>query len=165
MFTNLCYLFDNLIINVCDFPFLFKGLQKDIEDAEKVLDSIEAGDKLKDAMSRRHLGDVEAGVSNIKKKKLEKDYAIELIDADRLINKLKRLERLRKEILELNQSTISEIRSYQKPPPAVHQIMIAVYLLLNYREKELKVYLHPFYSELRKYFNLRLAAYNSKVLS
>ena len=90
-------------------------------------------------MSRRHLGDVEAAVNNIKKKKLEKDYALELIDADKLMNKLRRLERLRKEILELNQSTISEIRSYQKPPEAVHQVMIAVYLLLGYKEKELKV--------------------------
>ena len=116
-----------------------EGLQKDIEEAEKVLDHIEAGERLRDAMSRRHLSDVEGAVSNIKKKKYEKDYAIELINADKLINKLKRLERLRKEILELNQSTIMEIRSYQKPPPAVHEVMIAVYLLLGYKEKELKV--------------------------
>ena len=124
-----CYIY-----HVC-----FLGLQPDIDDAEKVIDNIEAGEKLKDAMSRRHLGDVEAAVSNIKKRKLEKDYAVELLDADKLMNKLRRLERLRKEILELNQSTISEIRSYQNPPPAVHQVMIAVYLLLGYKEKELKV--------------------------
>ena len=115
-------------------------MQKDIEDAENVLDTIEAGERLKDAMARRHLGDVEASVNNIKKKKLEKTYALELIDADKLMNKLRRLERLRQEILELNQSTISEIRSYQKPPEAVHQVMISVYLLLGYKEKELKVY-------------------------
>ena len=114
-------------------------MQKDIEDAERVLDTIEAGEKLRDAMSRRHLGDVEAAVNKIKKKKLEKEYALELIEADKLMNKLRRLERLRREILELNQSTISEIRSYQKPPEAVHQVMIAVYLLLGYKEKELKV--------------------------
>eukprot|EP00794_Sanderia_malayensis_P004876 gene4876-5515_t len=117
-----------------------KGLKPDIEDAEKVLDNVEAGEKLRDAMSRRHLGDVEAAVNNIRRKKYEKDYALDLIDADKLMNKLRRLERLRKEILELNQSTIMEIRSYQKPPPAVHEIMIAVYLLLGYKEKELKVW-------------------------
>ena len=132
MVTFSCYI--NRVIFV-----IFLGLQPDIDDAEKVIDNIKAGEKLKDAMSRRHLGDVEAAVSNIKKRKLEKDYAVELLDADKLMNKLRRLERLRKEILELNQSTISEIRSYQSPPPAVHQVMIAVYLLLGYKEKELKV--------------------------
>ena len=114
-------------------------MQKDIEDAERVLDTIEAGEKLRDAMSRRHLGDVEAAVNKIKKMELEKEYALELIEADKLMNKLRRLERLRREILELNQSTISEIRSYQKPPEAVHQVMIAVYLLLGYEEEELMV--------------------------
>ena len=128
------------VIHVCSYCFTFAvELQKDIGDAEGVLDTIEAGERLKDAMGRRHLGDVEAAVNSIKKKKLEKTYAMELFEADKLINKLRRLERLRQEILELNQSTISEIRSYQKPPEAVHQVMISVYLLLGYKEKELKV--------------------------
>ena len=97
-------------------------------------------------MSRRHLKDIESSADNIKKKGYQKEYAIELIDAEKLANKLRRLERLRKEILELNQSTISEIRSYQKPLPAIHNVMIAVYMLLGYKENELKV------SKIRSYF-------------
>ena len=129
----------NKILKLRDVILYFSELQKDIEEAEHALDVIVAGEKLKDAMSRRHLNDVEDAVNNIKRKKIEKEYAVELIEADKLLNKLRRLERLRREILELNQSTISEIRSYQRPPPAVHDVMIAVYLLLGYKEKELKV--------------------------
>ena len=42
------------------------------------------------------------------------------------------------DILDLKGSTISEIRSYQSPPPPVHQIMIATLMLIGHREKELR---------------------------
>ena len=51
---------------------------------------------------------------------------------------LRRLERIRAEILELKQSTVAEIRSYQKPPPTVHTVMTGIFLLLGNSEKETK---------------------------
>ena len=51
---------------------------------------------------------------------------------------LRRLERIRAEILELKQSTVAEIRSYQKPPPIVHTVMTGTFLLLGNSEKETK---------------------------
>ena len=41
--------------------------------------------------------------------------------------------------MELKQSTIAELRSYQKPIPVIHNVMIATYLLLGTSEKETKV--------------------------
>lgn len=47
----------------------------------------------------------------------------------------------RSEILELKQSTVAEIRSYQNPPPVVHTVMTATFLILGHKEKETKVFL------------------------
>ena len=102
-------------------------------------DSIKCGDNLDDAMARRNLEDIQSSVDEIKKKGYEKDHSVRLLEADKLAQKLKRLEKLKKEILALDQRTISEIRSYKKPLPAVHDVMIAVYVVLGYKEKELKV--------------------------
>ena len=52
---------------------------------------------------------------------------------------LRRLERIRAEILELKQSTVAEIRSYQKPPLVVHQVMTGTFVLLGHKAKEMKV--------------------------
>lgn len=56
-----------------------------------------------------------------------------------ILLQLRRLERIRAEILELKQSTVAEIRSYQKPPPIVHTVMTATFLLLGHKESETKV--------------------------
>ena len=93
---------------------------------------------MKEACQGRNLERLEKAIKDVKKAGLEQYYTVELNEAARLANRLRRLERIRQEILELKQSTISEIRSYQNPPPAVHQVMIATYLLLGYQEKPLK---------------------------
>ena len=120
------------------FPLLLE-LLPDIETATEILEKIKAGENLQEAMSRRHLADLESAADFIRKKKLDAEYAAALVEADLLIKRLRKLEHLRREILELNQSTISEIRSYRDPPPSVHQVMIAVYLLLGHNEDYLKV--------------------------
>jgi len=48
------------------------------------------------------------------------------------------MERMRHEIMELKQPTISEIRSYTKPPPAVNKVMQATFILLGNNEQEIK---------------------------
>ena len=61
-------------------------------------------------------------MADIRKNGWEKDWGIELKEGEKLANRLKRLEKLKAEIMELKQSVISEIRSYQNPPPAVHKV-------------------------------------------
>jgi len=48
-------------------------------------------------------------------------------------------EKIEKVAKNPSQSVISEIRSYAKPPKAVHDIMLCVYLLLGDEEDQLKV--------------------------
>ncbi|XP_015754930.1 PREDICTED: trichohyalin-like [Acropora digitifera] len=119
---------------------LFTGLKPDIDKAETTLKNVQAGEDLKSAITRRHLGDIEKSMAHINKNGWQKDWTIELKEGEKLAQRLRRLEKLKAEIMELKQSVISEIRSYQNPSPFVHKVMIATYLLLNYREKELLIW-------------------------
>ena len=49
------------------------------------------------------------------------------------------MERLKKAIMKMDQSGMAEIRSYNKPPRPVHDIMSAALLLLRKNEEETKV--------------------------
>nr|XP_018668708.1 dynein-1-alpha heavy chain, flagellar inner arm I1 complex-like [Ciona intestinalis] len=52
------------------------------------------------------------------------------------------LERMRESVKNMKQSVISELRSYSKPPKAVRDVMMCVYLLLQVRkEDEIKTWL------------------------
>ena len=88
------------------------------------------------AMEARNLKELEKAVSFAKRGGFELVLSHELVDAHKLIIQLRRLERIRAEILELKQSTVAEIRSYQKPPEIVHHVMTATFLLLDHKEKE-----------------------------
>jgi len=114
------------------------SLTPDIKQAKGVSDSLKCGEELEDAMVSRDLAGIEAGIEKIKKNGYEKDHVTLLSEAEKLAAKLKRLERMKRELAALDQRLIAEIRHYKIPPPVVHQIMTAVYVLLGYNEKELK---------------------------
>lgn len=90
-------------------------------------------------MESRLLKTLESAVNYVKRNGFEPQLAREMIEANRILFQLRRLERIRAEILELKQSTVAEIRSYSKPPAIVHTVMIATFLLHGHREKETKV--------------------------
>ena len=90
-------------------------------------------------MSRREIEELEKAINIIKKNGLEVQLARELRDANEILARLRKIQRIRSEILELKQSTVAEIRSYQKPPPVVHTVMTATFLILGHQEKETKV--------------------------
>lgn len=60
-------------------------------------------------------------------------------EAEAMRSRLRRFKRLKHEVLAMDQKTISEIRSYPKPPAAVHAVMMATFLLLGNKEGELQV--------------------------
>ena len=91
------------------------------------------------AMDNRNLKELEKAVAFAKRGGFELVLSNELVDAHKLIIQLRRLERIRAEILELKQSTVAEIRSYQKPPEIVHHVMTATFLLLDHKERETAV--------------------------
>lgn len=90
-------------------------------------------------MTRRQLAELEKAINFIKKHGFDYLLTQELIEAHKILLQLRRLERIRAEILELKQSTVAEIRSYQKPPTVVHTVMTGTFLVLGHKEKETKV--------------------------
>ena len=107
-------------------------MKNDIDEAEKTLRNVKAGEDLRSAIRRRHLGDLEKSMAHIRKNGWEKDWGIELKEGEKLANRLRRLEKLKAEIMELKQSVISEIRSYQNPPPAVHKVCVISSVLTSF---------------------------------
>ena len=93
-------------------------------------------------MTQREIEELHKAIETVKKHGFEIELSKELLEANQLLGRLRRLERIRHEILELKQATVAEIRSYQSPPKVVHTVMTATFLLLGHKEKETKVFLY-----------------------
>ncbi|OWF56342.1 Reticulocyte binding protein 2-like b [Mizuhopecten yessoensis] len=115
-----------------------EDVDMDLMKAEKLLKELTSRDGLKRAMTKREIEELERAIQTVKKHGFEVQLAKELAEANELLVRLRRLERIRHEILELKQSTVAEIRSYQTPPLLVHTIMTATFLILGHKEKETK---------------------------
>ena len=90
-------------------------------------------------MSKRDLQRLEKAVDAAEKEGFEKKLGLQMKMARKVMEQLRRIEKLRHAILDLDQKTIAEIKSYSKPPDGVHQVMQATFLLLGNSEKEVKV--------------------------
>ena len=79
--------------------------------------------------------------TTLKNYDLESD--IELVDhinrAEDLLVLLEQVERMKSVVMSLKQPTISEIRSYSKPPLAIQNVMKATYVLLGEDQCKLSV--------------------------
>ena len=70
-----------------------------------------------------------------------KDLSICTSNLSNILNffRLKKLQKLLHAVLNLDQSTIAEIRGYNNPPKGVHQVMRATLLVLGYWEEDTSV--------------------------
>jgi len=90
-------------------------------------------------MAQRHLAQLEKAVAEADKKNLQKRLGLQLTMAKQMLEQLRRLDKLRHEILNLDQKTIAEIKSYSQPPEQVNKVMLSVFVLLGDAESTLKV--------------------------
>lgn len=90
-------------------------------------------------MRLRKLVPLEKAVGDAERAGLQKKLGIQLDMARRVIDRLQHLEGVRHAIMNLDQRTTAEIKSYVKPPPAVHLVMKATFLMLGVPEENLKV--------------------------
>ena len=105
------------------------GLQRSV--------GMRSGKMLQSALARKDY----AMENKLKEYNLAKDKELkEYIDkANDLLLLFEQVERMKSVVMSLKQPTISEIRSYSKPPPAIQNVMEATYVLLGENKKELKV--------------------------
>ena len=115
---------------------------------------------LKKAMQSRKLPELEKAINFVKHHGFEPQLHNEMRAAHLVLLQLRQLERIRAEILELKQSTVAEIRSYSKPPPIVHTIMTATFLLLGHKERETRVSCTYQPRESLKLYSMNVCAYN-----
>jgi len=94
---------------------------------------------LADAMRSRKLPALEKAVAAAEKAGMEKRLGVQLAMARRILEQLRRIEKLRNAIMSLDQPTIAEIKSYSSPPVAVNHVMTATFLLLGESEKRMQV--------------------------
>ena len=96
-------------------------------------------------MSARELKPLLEAIAAAEKEGFEKQLGLQLEMARRMVQQLERLAALNKAVLDLNQKTIAELKSYSKPPAGVHQVMMATLMVLGENQAALKVWYTIFY--------------------
>ncbi|XP_065183159.1 calponin homology domain-containing protein DDB_G0272472-like [Sycon ciliatum] len=112
----------------------------ELSEAQKLLQQLKAAIELKGAITGRKLEMLQAAVGKVRKSGCEEGLHKEMLEAKALISKLEKLARQKKEIMDMKAGVISELRSYSKPPVAVHKVLIATFLLLGVKEKDTKTW-------------------------
>ena len=92
-----------------------------------------------EAIARKDLDLLERTMNSLSGTSMKRQLGNLASDAEAMRSRLRRLKRLKHAVLEMDQKTISEMRSYPKPPQAVHGVMAATFLLLGNKEQDLKV--------------------------
>ncbi|CAH1787326.1 unnamed protein product [Owenia fusiformis] len=111
----------------------------EIAKAKKLMEFFNLSRGLAIAMQMRDLHSLENLVTKAEQLKM-KELTLQLQMAKHILKQLQRIEVLKRDVLNLDQRTISELKSYSKPPPLVHTVMTAVFLLLGNQEKELQTW-------------------------
>lgn len=95
---------------------------------------------LRDAIMRRNIGTLEKAINDANKSSHQTTLESWIKKAEVEMESLTRFNRFGHAILEMKQATISEIRSYKRPPIAVERVMMATFKLLGEREEWIQVY-------------------------
>lgn len=95
--------------------------------------------ELNTASHSRNLQDLDKAIARAKAANYDSLLDLQIVMAGRLRDQLHRIEKLRHSVLNMDNRTISEIRTYGNPPDGVHQSLQAAFLLLGNSKKDVKV--------------------------
>lgn len=95
--------------------------------------------ELNTASHSRSLQDLDKAIARAKAANYDSLLDLQIVMAGRLRDQLHRIEKLRHSVLNMDNRTISEIRTYGNPPDGVHQSLQAAFLLLGHSKKDVKV--------------------------
>lgn len=85
---------------------------------------------------------LETAIDNAKSSEFSSNLQNHITEAEQLLAELRKLKRFAHEVLQMKQSTISEIHSYKNPRPLAYDVMKATYFLLGEKEDHLQVHHH-----------------------
>ncbi|XP_076465637.1 uncharacterized protein LOC143297271 [Babylonia areolata] len=112
----------------------------DCGDFSRALDRLEylrLRRDLRDAVRRSHVGVLKKTIEEAENSQFSGQLHNQIEAARRKLQHLMELNEYKHDILTMEQSTISEIHSYQRPPLCVHDVMVATYMLLGHQEPRL----------------------------
>jgi len=113
----------------------------DLARADRILKALHIESDLQRAVDARDLDELRRLLKIIERDKLEPEIDPALLArAKFLVERVDKLKEALKSILGMNASTVAELKSYQKPPYPVHEIMIATLMIVGVKEKDLKKY-------------------------
>ena len=95
--------------------------------------------ELNTASHNRSLQDLDKAIARAKAANYDSLLDLQIVMAGRLRDQLHRIEKLRHSVLNMDNRTIAEIRTYGNPPDGVHQSLQAAFLLLGHSKKDVKV--------------------------
>lgn len=114
------------------------SLEPDIKYGKEELNVLKIKKELIIAIRDKDSKKLKAALKKVKAKGVEDRMEREVTIAKGLLERLKKLQRLLHAVLDLDQSTIAEIRGYGNPPPIVHTVMMSTLLLLGHWEEQTK---------------------------
>ena len=92
-----------------------------------------------EASQKRDLPALEQALKRAKEVNFEHQLDVQIALGVRLREHLARLEKLRHAVLNMDQKTVAELKTYGNPPGGVHESMMATFLLLGATIKDVKV--------------------------
>ncbi len=107
-------------------------------------------------MSKRDATQLDRAINFVENSPYRKNLSVQIIAAKRLLEYLWRLEQLknlaraRLDILNMDQMTIAEIKSYTNPPVPVHLVMLGTCILIGEDEHTMQV-CHLYVSSIKVY--------------
>lgn len=108
------------------------------EKAERKKNFLVLQKELKEAIARRNVEVLETALDNAKSSEFSSNLQHQITEAEQLLTELRKLKRFAHEVLQMKQSTISEIHTYKHPRPLAYDVMKATYLLLGESENHLE---------------------------
>ena len=95
--------------------------------------------ELLNAITARDLEALRKAVKTVEHQKYTSRLSDEIETARNLIKSLERVRKLNKALLNMDQTTMLEIKKYANPPKLVHEVILATLLLLGNNEALTKV--------------------------
>ncbi|XP_046357962.2 uncharacterized protein LOC124136163 isoform X2 [Haliotis rufescens] len=108
--------------------------------ARRLLEVLKIRGELMDASQKRDLPSLDRAIKRAKEMNSDHMLDLQIAMASRLQEHLQKIEKLRHAVLNMQQTTVSELRNYSNPPDGVHQTLMATFLLLGHSMKNLKVW-------------------------
>lgn len=109
-----------------------------LQKAKRLLELLRAKEELNTASHSRSLQDLDKAIARAKAANYDSLLDLQIVMAGRLRDQLHRIEKLRHSVLNMDNRTISEIRTYGNPPDGVHQSLQAASFCLEIPRKMLR---------------------------